>query len=49
MTERSDGGADAQTRLVFLPKHDPAAAWNELQRLLQDREHDGTPGGKFHG
>ena len=42
MTKRSDDGTDAQTRLVFLPKQNAAAAWNELQRLLQVREPEET-------
>jgi hypothetical protein len=44
MTEGSNGRAHAQEQLVFLPKHDADAAWNELQRLLpQVTEPDETP------
>lgn len=42
MTEGGDDGAEAQTRFVFLPKHNAAAAWNELQRVLQVGEPDET-------
>lgn len=44
MTEGSSGRAHARKQLVFLPKHDADAAWNELQRLLsQDTEPDESP------